>query len=75
VQVSAELPLLYPLGRAKDIPEITYPLAEQGIPPPARARAGKLAEKPFLETLPVCRYLPEHRQNLSRQRTTRAPAY
>jgi hypothetical protein len=52
---------LYPLGRSKDTPEITYPSAERGSPLPARSRAGKLEAKPFLETLPVYRYLPEHR--------------
>ena len=62
VQVSAELPLLYRLGRSKDIPEIAYPSAEQGSPLPARSRAGKLEDKPFLETLPVFRYRPEYRQ-------------
>jgi hypothetical protein len=66
VQVSAELPLLYPLGRSKEIPEITYPSAELGTPLPARSRAGKLEDKPFLETLPVYRYLTEHRQIRSR---------
>ena len=66
VQVSAELPLLYPLGRSKEIPEIKYPEAEEGAPPEARQRAGKLEDKPFLETLPVYRYRPDHRQTRSR---------
>ncbi len=30
VKVGAELPLLYPLGRSKEIPEIKYPEAEEG---------------------------------------------
>lgn len=58
VQVSAELPLLYPLGRSKDIPEIKYPEAEEGARHEARRRAGKVEDKPFLEALPVYRYLP-----------------
>jgi len=66
VQVSAELPLLYPLGRSKEILEIAYPSAEPGSPLPARSRTGKLEEKPFLDTLPVSRYLPESRQAGSR---------
>lgn len=66
VQISAELPLLYPLGRSKEIPEIRYPEAEEGARPEARKRAGKLEDRPFLETLPVHRYLPEHRQIRSR---------
>ena len=61
VQVSAELPLLYPLGRSKNIPEITYPLAEQGSPLPPRRRAGKLEDEPLLQTLPVYRYRSEYR--------------
>jgi hypothetical protein len=56
VQVSAELPLLYPLGRLKDIPEIKYPEPEAGTRPEIRQRTGKLEDTPFLETLPVYRY-------------------
>jgi hypothetical protein len=62
LHVSADLPLLYPLGRSKEIPEIVYPSAEQGNPLQTRSRAGKLEDKPFLETLPVFRYRPEYRQ-------------
>ena len=58
VQVSAELPLLYPLGRSKEIPEIKYPEAEEGTRPETRQRTGKLEDTPFLETLPVFRYRP-----------------
>ena len=65
-KVSAELPLLSPLGRSKEIPEVKYPEAEEGARPEARQRIGKLEDKPFLETLPVYRYLPEHRQTRSR---------
>ena len=66
VMVSAELPLLYPLGRSKEIPEIKYPPAEEngaeeGASTPARKRAGKLDAEPFLDTLPVHRYRPEYR--------------
>jgi hypothetical protein len=59
VMVAAELPLLYPLGRSKEIPEILYPPAEEGSAPPARHRTGKLDEQPFLDSLPVYRYRPE----------------
>jgi hypothetical protein len=62
MQVSAELPLLYPLGRSKEIPEIKYPEAEEGARPEARPRVGKLEDQPFLETFPVYRYRAEHRQ-------------
>jgi hypothetical protein len=62
VQVSAELPLLYPLGRSKEIPEIKYPAVAEGARPEARQRTGKLEDKPFLDSLPVFRYRPEYRQ-------------
>ena len=61
MQVSAELPLLYPPGRSKEIPEIRYPEAEEGVRPEARQRAGKLEDTPFLDSLPAYRYRPEHR--------------
>ena len=67
VLVSAELPLLYPLGRSKEIPEIKYPPeekggSEEGASPPAPERAGKLETEPFLDTLPVYRYRLDHRR-------------
>ena len=62
VLVSAELPLLYPLGRSKELPEIKYPEAEEGAALPIRERTGKLEAEPFLDTLPVYRYRPEHRR-------------
>ena len=61
VMVSAELPLLYPVGRSKALPEVRYPSAEEGTPLQARPRSGKLADAPFLESLPVYRYRSEHR--------------
>jgi hypothetical protein len=66
VLVSAELPLLYPLGRSKETPEIKYPTAEEGASLPARERTGKLDVEPYLETLSVHRYRPEHRHTRGR---------
>jgi hypothetical protein len=67
VQVSAELPLLYPLGRSKELPEIKYPdAAEEGARPETRPRAGKLEPRPFLDTLPVYRYRSELRSRTRR---------
>jgi hypothetical protein len=66
VMVSAELPLLYPLGRSKEIPEIKYPEAEEGAPTEARQRSGKLEEQPVLESLPVYRYRTQPRPRLGR---------
>lgn len=55
VQVAAELPLLYGQGRSTTFPEVRWPRpkAPDG---PTRDRAGRLAEEPLLETLPVYRY-------------------
>jgi hypothetical protein len=59
VMVSAELPLLYPLGRTRAAPEIRYPAnAEEGTRATLKPRAGKLEDEPFLQSLPVYRYLP-----------------
>jgi len=55
LQLSAELPLLYPLGRSTALPSIDYhpePTAER------RPRVGKLEEGAFLSTIPVYRYRP-----------------
>jgi len=54
--ISAELPLLYPVGRSRQLPEIRYPDAEQGAPPAGKPRTGKLEPAPFLDSLPVYRY-------------------
>jgi len=61
VQVSAELPLLYPAGRSKELPEIVYPGPADDAATDTRPRAGKLEDELFLDTLPVYRYRPEHR--------------
>jgi len=66
VMVSAELPLLYPLGRSRELPEIRYPSAEQGTAPSVRPRAGKLEDQPFLDSLPVYRYQPTLRRGQRR---------
>jgi hypothetical protein len=58
VMVSAELPLLYPIGRAKTAPEIRYPATAEEGPATPKPRAGKLEPEPFLVTLPVFRYRP-----------------
>lgn len=56
VQVAAELPLLYAQGRNAAFPEIRWPgsTVPRG---PTRDRAGRLADAPLLETLPVYRYV------------------
>jgi hypothetical protein len=59
VQVSAELPLLYPLGRSKNCPRSSTPTRRQTQH--GATRAGKLEDKPYLDSLPVYRYLPKYR--------------
>jgi len=56
IQIAAELPLLYPKGRRAEPPTIRSP---QPADPdePRRARQPKLDPRPFLESLPVYRYL------------------
>lgn len=63
VLVTAELPLLYPQGRSKELPEIAYPPpeGEEGSATPSRRRTGKLENEPFLKTLPVYRYRTKRR--------------
>jgi hypothetical protein len=58
VMIAAELPLLYPLGRSKAVPEIRYPANAEEGPVSPKSRAGKLEPEPFLVTLPVFRYRP-----------------
>ena len=58
VQVIAELPLLYPVGRNRQPPEIAYPTPDDVARTSPKPRAGKLEPEPFLHTLPVYRYRP-----------------
>jgi hypothetical protein len=56
--IAAELPIIYPLGASSEPPSVKFP---QPLVPddakPIRARRSKLADQPFLKTLPVYRYL------------------
>jgi hypothetical protein len=58
LMIAAELPLLYPLGRSRALPEIHYPGTAGAERTTPVARAGKLEPEPFLESLPVYRYRP-----------------
>jgi len=62
VQVIAELPLLYPVGRSRQPPTIDYPTAEDVTRTAPKPRAGKLEDTPFLQSLPVYRYRPAPRR-------------
>lgn len=55
VQLAAELPLLYPVGRSNHAPTVTFPSGSDERAG-RRPRASKLEPTPFLRTLPVYRY-------------------
>jgi hypothetical protein len=61
-QIIADLPLLYPLGRARDLPEINYPEPDLAPATPSVQREGKLEAAQFLESLAVYRYRPAPRR-------------
>lgn len=56
IQISAELPLIYAVGRHNEPPEVTFPVGSGDLQKPARSRAAKLAAKPLLHSLPVYNY-------------------
>ena len=56
VQVAAELPLIYPRGRRATPPQVRF-AAPPDPDQPARGRQAKLEPQPFLESLPVYRYI------------------
>jgi hypothetical protein len=56
IQLAAELPLMYPIGRSVP-PRVSYPDAANATEsPPKRTRTSKLEPEPFLASLPVYRY-------------------
>jgi hypothetical protein len=56
IQVSAELPLIYPVGRRVEHPEVFFSAATEAPSDPQRTRQSKLEAHPFLRSLPVHRY-------------------
>jgi hypothetical protein len=56
IQISAEVPLIYPVGRRADHPEVAFPAATEAPSQPQRIREAKLEAHPFLRSLPVYRY-------------------
>ena len=58
IQMAAELPLIYATGRRHVPPEVGYPKAVDEIAARKR-REPALEAKPFLQTLPVYRYLSQ----------------
>jgi hypothetical protein len=56
VQIGAELPLMYAIGRHAKIPEVHFPSSAENVTTPKRHRESKLEPLPFLRSLPVYRY-------------------
>jgi len=68
VQITAELPILYPHGRSLATPAIRYPSVDISSAEPAVQRTGKLETERFLETVPVYRYRTEPPAGAQRRR-------
>lgn len=56
IQISAELPLIYAIGRRSEPPEVRFSAETEDTPKPKRVRSSKLEAEPFLRSLPVYRY-------------------
>ena len=56
VQIAAELPVIYTVGRSKDQPDVKFPEVDDSALP-AHVRASSIEDQPFLHALPVYRYL------------------
>ena len=56
VQISAELPIIYAIGRRTELPEVNLPVEAGTEDRPQRIRESKLEPQPFLRSLPVYRY-------------------
>jgi hypothetical protein len=56
IQIAAELPLIYAIGRRTEPPEVQFPPAALEVSIPSRARESKLELQPFLRSLPVHLY-------------------
>ena len=57
MQCAAELPLLFALRKKDPMPQVTLPLVPMSIDRTPRERARMIQATPYLETLPVYRYL------------------
>ena len=68
MMIAAELPLLYPTGRSRELPDVRFPDPEEGSRTGTKARAGKLEAEPFLTSLPVHRYRPDLHAQARRRR-------
>ena len=59
IMISAELPILYLQRTGSEPPRISYPEpAGSEAKPPRKPRQSKIEPEPWLESLPVHRYLP-----------------
>jgi hypothetical protein len=56
IQIAAELPLIYAMGRRTEPPEVHFPAEAENEDKPQRLRQSKLEPEAFLHSLPVYRY-------------------
>jgi hypothetical protein len=56
IQISAELPIIYAIGRRSELPEVRFPPDADDATDPKRSRQSKLEYEPLLRSLPVYRY-------------------
>ena len=65
IQITAELPILFVMGRRTEFPEVTFPAPLDIANLKVQAREALLESRPFLQSLPVYRYapVPTARQN------------
>jgi hypothetical protein len=64
MQIAAELPLMYALGRRSEHPEVRFPTeAPQISSQPQRVRQPLLEQRPFLQSIPVYRYARDLRRH------------
>jgi len=56
-QITAQLPVLYPLGRSKVRPTVEFPIDGPRRSETSKRRPARIEEDPYLATMPVHRYL------------------
>lgn len=58
-QIAAQLPVLYPLGRSKVLPEVEFPIGGPRRSEASAPREARIEAQAYLTTMPVHRYLKD----------------
>jgi hypothetical protein len=58
-QIAAQLPVLYPLGRSKVLPEVEFPIEGPRRSEASAPREARIEAQAYLTTMPVHRYLKD----------------